>query len=52
MDTSKGGGLRIFITGPDGQVKAQASGGDRHLLWVRRAEEENARFHVVVEEME
>lgn len=40
MDTSKGGGLRIFITGPDGQVKAQASGGDRHLLWVRRAEEE------------
>ena len=32
MDTSKGGELRIFITGPDGRVKAQAAGPDRATL--------------------
>lgn len=32
MDTKIREELRIFITGPDGQVKAQASGGDRVTL--------------------
>ena len=32
MDTPKGGELRIFITGSEGQVKAQAAGTDRVTL--------------------
>ncbi len=46
MDTSKGGELRIFITGPDGQVKAQASGGNRATLVYNAPYEEGDVIHM------
>ena len=46
MDTPKGGELRIFITGPDGQVKAQASGGNRATLVYDAPYEEGDVIHL------
>ena len=46
MDTPKGGELRIFITGPDGQIKAQSSGAGRVTLVYDAPYEEGDVIHM------
>ena len=46
MDIPKGEELRIFITGPDGQVKAQAAGTDQATLVYDALYEEGDMIHM------